>query len=361
MKTIKLSHENIDNISVIGNEEQIAFDKKELGENEKEKLEFNLYANARRYPKVKSLIVKLSNSGFYMTSHSDGKSIFSNYSNIESFQKNSNLDSKLRYKKLFYTLEPPEIKNKKNNLLVVFSSVSDFPYNANIERRNFFENFKTIRKYIPHNTYILRISDIGGVVGSFYLNNNFNDEVESTIQELLIKVSNDLSIENKDIVLYGVSKGGTASLYHGILGGYKCVAVDPIVCDDYHQKNHNDSHFTIGTFPQSKKNKFTELMTHDIHKNVNIIYSQNSPIFNDIETIIKSNDKNNNINLFNIEHPKIKSHPDVGPNTINILMLIINNLFYEFYDGNANVRIKNEWPTSRKILDHLIKAIKNKK
>ena len=97
MKTIKLSHENIDNISVIGNEEQITFDKKELGENEKEKLEFNLYAN-QEYPKVKSLIVKLSNSGFYMTSHSDGKSIFSNYSNIESFQKNSNLNQNLDIK-----------------------------------------------------------------------------------------------------------------------------------------------------------------------------------------------------------------------------------------------------------------------
>ncbi len=352
MESIKITLKNIDKIIINFKLDQIIFDKSELGETEQERIDYNLYANARKYPKVKDFVINLANNGFYMTAHSQGISTFSSISNIDKFSELAKI-KKQRFNNIFFDLELLNTNEKKQNLLVIFSSVADFPYNADISRRNFFPNFKSIYKYIPYNTNILRISDIGGVVGSFYLNNNFNLQVESNIQTLLKKIATDLSIAKENIVLYGVSKGGTASLYHGILGGYKCVAVDPIVCDEYHQKKHQDSHFTIGTFPESKKEKFKQLMNQNIHENVNIIYSKNSPIFKDIESIIKSNDKYKKINYFNIEHPKIKDHPDVGPNTINILMLIINNLFYEFYKKKTNKK-------NTKVLKFYISKFKKK-
>lgn len=58
------------------------------------------------------------------------------------------------------------------------------PYNASIERRCFNKNFPSVGKYIPYDTAILRISDVGGVVGSFYINNNFSNKIETDIIRL---------------------------------------------------------------------------------------------------------------------------------------------------------------------------------
>ena len=145
--------------------------------------------------------------------------------------------------------------------------------------------------------------------------------------EHVIKVT---GILKENVVLYGASKGATASLYHGIKGSYNAVVVDPIVSDEYHEKKYNDSHFTQGTFPFTKQEKFSQLFKEcEVNSDINIIYSENSPVYDAINKNVKENDVLQKINYINVVHPKIKDHPDVGVNTIDILTLIINNLFYK--------------------------------
>jgi len=317
--------------------DKLQIDKSRLGKNAKEKLDHNIFAVARSNANVKSLIIKLANRGFFLVEHKGGVSTFERFTTAHLFKKNlTNIDFPVHtHNGLYYTLEEPNIKTASPNLLIVFSSVADFSLNASISRRNFFTNFKTIGKYIPSNTYILRISDIGGVVGSFYLNNNFNSQIENDIQDLILKVLSDTNVKRNNVVLYGVSKGGTGALFHGIKGGYKSVSVDPIVTDEYHEKKFNDPHFTQGTFPTSKQEKFTELFKNsEIRRNTNIIYSENSPLYKHINTIVRAGDISNKITFINSANPKINDHPDVGPNTINLLTLILNNLFYEL--GNIS-------------------------
>jgi len=297
--------------------------------------EHNFIGLARHEKYAKEFLIRLASVGFYLVDLSNKNSKFEKFTTATEFKHNIKVDKFEIYgDALYYTLDKPKLELNMNRLLVVFSSVADFPYNASIARRNFFTNFPSISKYIPDNTYILRIADIGGVVGSFYMNTEYNREMEKDIQELIefILISN--SILKEDVILYGASKGATGALYHSILGKYKAVAVDPIVSDEYHETVYNDSLFTQGSgnyriYPESKQLKFINLMKrNEISDDINIIYSEQSPIYTDINTIIKDNDMKQKINYINICHPKIKSHPDVGSNTINILMLVLNNIFY---------------------------------
>jgi len=300
---------------------------------EKERMH-NLIGFAQREPLVKDLLIYLASKGFYLIEASQGVSKFEKFINAESFKHNVKVKNLQIYKELYYTLDEPLLNFGKNRLIVLFSSVADFAFNADISRRNFFTNFSTISKYIPQNTYVLRIGDIGGVLGNFYMNTTYSNKIEEGVQDLIQFILHSNNIEKSDVVLYGASKGGTATLYHGILGGYKSIAVDPIVSDTYHEENSFDSHFTqprkvSRLYPQSKQEKFSNFIKgREIPDNITILYSQNSPIYDAINSIVRDNDKENKINYLNVCHPEIKTHPDVAPKTINILMLVLNNFFY---------------------------------
>lgn len=316
----------------------LLIDKSDFGKNDNEKLNHNIYGLARTNAKVKSLVTQLSNFGIFLVAHKDGVSTFYRYKNKELFDSIFLKNGKYRrYGEFYYSLDLPSSSIKPSKLLVVFSSVADLPYNADIERRCFFKNFSTISKYIPYDTIVVRISDIGGVVGNFYLNSNYSNEVESGIQDLLNNLEEITGIKKENTILYGVSKGGTGALYHGLGGGYNFVAVDPIVSDEHHEEKYNDSHFTKGTFPCSKQEKFNKIVLGCEKSNGYIISSRYSPIFDSLCSINFKND----VALIDVQHKNIKDHPDVGPNTINLLMLLINSIFYKF-EINVKTSISHE-------------------
>ena len=302
-------------------------DKSDFGKDENARKNHNVYGLARSNSDVKDFVTQLSNYGYYLVAHDDGISTFYSYSNKELYDGIFNKDNFFRYKDIYYSLEYPLNNIKPQRIIVVFSSVADFPYNSNIIRRCFFENFKNINKYIPYDTLVVRVADIGGVVGSFYMNNNFDLNFEDKIQEFLQWLYINFNIEKDNVVLYGVSKGGTGALLHGLLGEYKFISVDPIVSDDYHESKYNDSHFTKNTFPNRKINRFLNIQDSRIYGC--ILTSSRSPIFNDIKKVAD----HKGIDCIDVIHEKISDHPDVGPNTINILMMLLNGKFYNLLDS----------------------------
>jgi hypothetical protein len=305
----------------------------------KEQRYHNLYGLARQNTIVKNFVTTLANNGLYLTGSKGGVSTFHKFISASSFSKHVKRDGILHHKSILYTLEEPIYRSSKNRLIVVFSSAAGLTYNADIATRNFFVNFKSIQKYIPTNTYVLRIADIGGVVGSFYLNNNFNGEVENDTQSLISTIAEKLNIHHNDIVLFGPSKGGVGSLYHALLGGFKCVSVDPVVTGEYYFKNHDDKHFVGGIFPMEREDSFLALLEKaKLTKNINIICSEQSPIYGEILQIFGG--YLSSINIFNVMHPKIRGHADLGVNAMNILTLLINNLFYEIATASSK-RIEN--------------------
>lgn len=309
--------------------DSILIDKSFFGNNDDEKFNYNLYALAKKDDALKEIVIKLTINGFIMTDHKNGVSVFSRFSDDSIYKKIASDNDLFSHGRIIYALEEPEVKMKfDNKLIVVFSAVSKFQYNANILVRNFTPMFPTLMKYIPANTYILRISDIGGVVGGFYLDSEFERNNIKNIQSFIESKAKELGVDKNKILLYGASKGGTGSLYHALLGGYKAISVDPILSDEYHEITYNDSHFTSGgIFNKSKDTVFEEILRKNKgNKNIVVITSNGSPIFNAIYSRLKKS----KVRLIDVNHPKIKTHPDVAKNTINIVTSFINFMLLDY-------------------------------
>ncbi|HHU1633612.1 TPA: XcbB/CpsF family capsular polysaccharide biosynthesis protein [Escherichia coli] len=274
---------------------------------------------------LKKQLIALTNAGFMSYVHRG------NVTSLVHFDEIKNLWIPVKEKKfsinsdgIVYTLQRAACKiNEK--LLIVFSQMPIEPYSASLYRY-FAKNFSTIDKYIGKNVSILRVADIGGVTGSFYLNTNALPTNADKIKSLILEVIEQCQIKSDDVVLYGCSKGGTAAVYHGLTNNYKIVAVDPILNDEHYINNKNDLHLIEGVFPQPKEELFKKVIDdYLINYKGNMSYfivSQNSEqykyIMDIINPIITYSTVANSIN------DKIKSHPDVGPQSIHMIVAMIN-------------------------------------
>ncbi|MCW9698296.1 MULTISPECIES: XcbB/CpsF family capsular polysaccharide biosynthesis protein [unclassified Avibacterium] len=320
---------------------EIYIDKSTIGNNDNEKLNYNFLAVGRKNNEAKKLISQLSNHRFYLVGHKNGISLFKKFVEPNSFLANFKDKNVKVWNDTFYTLEEPEEKDiSGNRLLVVFSSIADLPFNASIKRRMFFTNFDSVAKYIPKNTYILRIADIGGVLGSFYLNSNADMQFEEKVQNLIRKIQLDYSIIDDFTVLYGTSKGATGALYHGITMGLKSLVVDPIISDEFYINKFNDLHFVRNVFPYSKQEVFSKLFEKYREKdlfNINLVTSPNSEQFQYVSDMILIPELRVCSYVFN--NPNIKGHTDMGKHTLNFVVSMLNNLLY-------GIEVKNNLLTS---------------
>jgi len=328
--TLKLS-EHLARRPIVANfpAQTLRINRSEVGPNDASRLKHNILGLARSYPHVKELVSQLANNGFYLVSHADGISRFERLGDPSHFlQFFDNKDVQVR-EGLFYTLDKPSLTTENPRLLVVFSSIADFPLNASIFRRMFFRNFPSIGKYIPSNTHILRIADVGSVLGSFYLNNNHDPKFADKVQGLIRFIVKSTGVDKANVVLYGASKGATATLYHGILGGYSGIAVDPIVSDEYYLKKLNDAHFVEGNFPAYKQEVFSQLLsTCPITSPMHVVTAPNSEQYEHIDTLLRNYERPGHLMLYEFRNPRITTHTEVGPNTINFVTAMLNNLFY---------------------------------
>lgn len=283
--------------------------------NHEDYADVNLIGIVRKNPAFKPLLVALANHGFHLYVLRDGVSSFVRHRRIATLWKVvTSGDVQCNKNNMFYKVNSP-VDHQVQKLVVVFSSIGSVMYTSSLNR-HFEQNFKSISKYIPENTAVLRIADMGGVVGSFYLNSHALPDHESHVSALIAQVTRDLGLTNDDVVLYGTSKGGTAATYYSLKDGYSAVAVDPILSDEHYVTTFQDSHFTLGTFPHTKQEKFSQMIqTVHADADLSVVCSQRSPQFPVIEeTLI--NPFRNRFTFFNAQNPKIKDHPDVGPFTL---------------------------------------------
>lgn len=272
----------------------------------------------------RELLNDITNRGFYLYMVKDQlKSCFVQHKAV------SKLWSKVRSGEfsisdsgVIYTYEPPALADVPPNLLVIFSSMTESIFSPFL-MRYFAQNFSSIKKYVPENTAILRIADIGGVTGAFYLNTNYLDRNEENIQSLISEIARRISATK--VVLYGGSKGGTGAFYHSLAGGYSSVCVEPIISDDYYFRLRNDLHLIDGIFPFSKQEKFSELLECSSSRDIDsdIIYSHASPQIEYIKPMLLERYPGR-FSYFNSMHPEISDHPDVSRKTIHLVTSLIN-------------------------------------
>lgn len=236
---------------------------------------------------------------------------------------------------IVYSITPPASGTAPKRLLVVFSSIH-INYNLASLDRYFMQNFGTLQKFIPKDTAILRVADMGGVVGAFYINTTHRPNNTNAIGKLIESVRLDFGLDPDAVTCYGVSKGAGGAIYQGIRRGYRFVAVDPVLSDKYYVEEKGDAHFTTGgVFLEPKEVVFGRLFDEHARLRVKdtsstrhaVIFSENSPQYSFItEAMVRRFGKT--MAFYNSRNPLIKDHPDVGTQTINSATMLMNQQLY---------------------------------
>jgi hypothetical protein len=298
----------------------------------------SLITISRRDPDAKKLISHLAMKGFYLYRVTDGGSRFVRDHTIgKLWHRVKEGDFSVNKDGLVYSFTPPMVKSDFTRILVIFSSMSTSIYNPSM-MRYFEQNFRSAQKHVPPNTAVLRIADIGGIVGAFYLNTVRNPENTTRIQRLICETAIEHGVSLNDVVLYGASKGGTGALFHGLTGGFKCIAVDPVISDDYYVSKYQDSHFTTdGVFLEAKQEVFSRVVAKSVQADSRtrsdststaVIYSDRSPQYSAIQEIAAEKLKDRAA-FFNCINPEILDHPDVSPKSLNTAAMLMNMFFYD--------------------------------
>lgn len=286
----------------------------------------NLMSIALRDHVAKTLLVHLTNLGFYIYYNVDNETrlirrdrIRHHWPAVKSGEISMSNDG------VPYIYEPA-VNGSTERLVVVFSPINSTPR----FKRYFRPSFGSLQKFVPPGTGILRIGDIGGVKGAFYLDTvDIPDNVER-ISRLISKFVSKFSIVRSKVVLYGASKGGTGSLYYGLSLGYKFVAVDPILSDEWYERELNDYHFTAdGVFLQPKQDVFRSLIAHCVRSESafesrgSVVTSWRSPQFEYLADMLSP--LADSLCILDSGNSNIHSHPDVAPNTIYLQVVSLNN------------------------------------
>lgn len=295
--------------------------------------ESNLIRLSRRDEALKEALVHLAARGFLVYKYENaGVAVtsFVHASVAPAFWARNNHNGLLEHQGICYRLGLPA-GGVARRLLVVFSCISPYEqmYDASLSTRIFCLNFPQAPKYVPWDTAILRIADLGGVVGAFYADTIAQPDNESRVSALITKVAADLGVERQHVVLYGASKGGTGALLHSLNTGFKAVCVDPILADDYYVRRFRDSHFTQGVFPQDKRELFTmRLSAPAPDADRAVICSTRSPQYPYIDEIAQRSPAGDHIAFLDVQSPAIHDHPDVCNETLGIQVHLINQMLY---------------------------------
>lgn len=286
----------------------------------------NIIQLARRNDDIYNIYKDLLKNDYILYYHKDGKSKFYKRKHIKDLWRRKDLH---KQGDIFYTLDYPngrKINNDINKkLLVIFNCMpGETHYDSYaISNRIFPKTFPEIERSLVKNVHILRPMDLNLSHGSHYINTVNNQNMEQDIVDTINNVKGKLGIDDKDIVLYGVSKGGTGALYYSSLLDLKSLAVDPII--SLGEYNKNDAHFLRGF----RKEDLTEDINNNLSRKSNeekyIIGSENVRFnYSKLEGI-----KGDNIKKFNKIDEHIKSHPDVSKNTVPEQLMLLNEMLLD--------------------------------
>lgn len=287
---------------------------------------FNLLRMARTRPLARRCLVELTRRGYYAYLVKDGATRFVRSDRVGGvWAKITEDEYRINEEEVVFRVEPPLEEKPPKRLVVVFSAVHEFPNRASLQRY-FSQDFPSIRKYLPHGTAVLRIADLGGVVGAFYLNTAHRPHNADAIRRLIESTRGELGIDHDRVVLFGVSKGGTGALYHGLTGGYRFASVDPILSDEHYETHYDDSHYTKGgIFTEPKEATFTRLLgtCAAADGKCALICSENSPQFETISRLLFPRFAGT-MSIFNARDESITEHKEVGPRTINLSVMLLS-------------------------------------
>ena len=274
---------------------------------------------------VRQWLVSLASAGYYTYKSNDGSSRLCHEDRLRSlWQAYTKGLLDISSAGVFYSLAGPEITEKPDYVYVILSAMGNDMFTQSLNRF-YVQNYQHIGSAVGRNNWVLRVADVGGVLGSFYLPTSFNPENANRIQALLSSVADRAGVERRKVVIVGSSKGATGAAYHALHLGSSMIAVDPILEDTYYEERQNDCHFTRGgIFLESKEHvfeKFDDSFGRDGTVRL-AITSRNSPQFNPVSFFFERL----RIPVLICNDKAIKDHPDVAKVTHRIVMSIATSI-----------------------------------
>ncbi|MBF0795508.1 accessory Sec system protein Asp2 [Mammaliicoccus lentus] len=287
--------------------------------------EKNLLELSRKNEELKKKYKELLKNDYILYLHKDMISKFCKREKVNKlFTKEHNFQ---QHKDVFYRFKAPQGRKVNDKvakkLLVIFAKMPGAEQydSAKIPHRMLPPFFEDIERSLSKNVYIMRIMDLNVSHGSHYINTINYPSYENDLQDAIKSVTEELEIDKKNVVFYGVSRGGAGAIYHGTALDYKTLAVDPII---------NIGGKLYANDRRILKDLRKEDLVPDINKNVTksnnfkkvVICSENVEIY--YEQALRIDSKK--IRVLNMPDDKITSHPQVSPNTVPEQLMVLNNL-----------------------------------
>lgn len=294
----------------------------------------------KRDSNVKALAGELARSGYYSYYTNGYETRLVHETRIaEVWKPLRSGEYSLSQEGVVYKYTEPLAGEAPSRLLVVFSSISAPSYSSSL-KRFFLQTFLNIQRYLPPYVGVLRIADVGGMLGAYYLDTAYRPDNAARVSRFINQQIRALGIQRSQVVFYGSSKGGTGAVFHGLTNDLKFVAVDPVIDDTYTQSERGDPYYTkSGIYLHEKRALFEELFEktknpkHPRNGSVlsngsSVITSQNSPYFPYLQQgmmdILGSD-----MSFFVSARGDIGGHAEIGSKTINILTMLLNSYFYD--------------------------------
>lgn len=242
---------------------------------------------------------------------------------------------------LFYTIDNP--KGDRINsmvpqrMIVNFSSLPAFQAltSANIARRALVKLPLNYIKGLLKNVIVVNVMDLNKIYGSSYLNTDNYLSFETDVQEMIKEVSEVYNVLKEDIVLFGVHKGGTAALYHSLLGDYKSLSVDPFLTSKDCRMSFPYSLYDI--LPSG----FSKIMTQLSQKEKNYEFEKfvlSSALLPENFALVNKIKEMKKVNVSYLYDNNFQEVDDVPNMSLNAQLTILNN----FWLKSKNKRKNNE-------------------
>lgn len=157
--------------------------------------------------------------------------------------------------------------SQSRELLVVFSAFPDIDQSAKYHYLNAFKTLECNKLYILDNYGPNKRG------GSYYLANNKNFKIEKSVERLISKIAQEMSVSNADIITTGTSKGGFAALYYATKYNYSAAVVGApqTLLGDYLNKDGGEIFlkYITGDISSNSVEYLNKLLFSQINRNKN--------------------------------------------------------------------------------------------
>ena len=227
--------------------------------------------------------------------------------------------------KIFFSdiSDPLRLKSKRvKNIVFFFMGMpgGKTVNNANALSRfnpHLFDNFT---RSLIKDTVVIRIADVNGVRGGFYVNSCNYSTYEDDLSEFLENMINTYDVDRMNVILHGTSKGGVGALFYGGKHKLKSVSVDPVLDGEWVIKNQNNNHFVDGF---RNYINLVPVINEFLSNNNSETYVIGNHYVENTWKILK---KLKGVELIDIDDQTVSTHQKISPNCVPEWLMLINKL-----------------------------------